>query len=127
MPRSVLRPLRLILALVLVLQSSLALAHCLRAAPAGAHHAFLVEVCSAEGTMVVDLGGGADHGTPHDTEHGGFCPGCHGLPQLALPPPAGLVLPFLPQASLPPLPAQAALPPGARAPPYHPTGPPAHT
>jgi hypothetical protein len=119
------RLLRVALALVLCLQSTLALAHCLRAVAAPAHAAFHVEICTAEGILVVDLGGAAEGGeAPAGTDHAGFCLACHGLPQLLLPQVPVATLPAARPAP-PPFAAARALPPlGARAPPYASRAPP---
>lgn len=121
---SVLRQLRLLLALVLCLQSGLAMAHCLRmAAPAG-HQPFHVEICTAEGIVTLDLAVPGEGQGQHDGQHAGFCLVCHGLPHVALPAPAELPVPHVTLIALPPLPLHASAPLGARAPPYEPTGPP---
>ncbi|MFN7309086.1 MAG: DUF2946 family protein [Alphaproteobacteria bacterium] len=118
------RPLRLILALVLCLQSGLAMAHCLRmAAPAG-HQPFHVEICTVDGIVTLDLAEPGDGQGQHDGQQAGFCLVCHGLPHVALPAPTELPAPHVTLIVLPPLPLHASAPLGARAPPYEPTGPP---
>lgn len=125
MSASIKRSVRLILALVLCLQSGLAMAHCLRmAAPAG-HQPFHVEICTADGIVLLDLADSEDGPTHHDGPRSGFCLVCHGLPHVALPVPAELPAPRVTLIARPPLPLHASAPLGARAPPYHPTGPPA--
>ena len=113
-----------VFALVLCLQSSLAMAHCLRlAAPAG-HQPFMVDLCTVDGVIQVDMSDPADAPENHAAQHGGFCLSCHALPQVLLPAPIDLPAPriaFLREVA-PPAPPVPAL--GARAPPYRPTGPP---
>jgi hypothetical protein len=118
------RPLRLILALVLCLQGSLAMGNCLRLAAAVEHQPFQIEICTADGIVTMALAdhdGGDGH---HDDQHGGFCGVCHALPHVTLPQPAELPAPHVTLMVLPPLPLHASAPLGARAPPYEPTGPP---
>lgn len=120
---------RLLLALVLCLQSGLAMAQCLRmAAPTGGAGLHL-EICTAEGLVTIalpgDLADGQDGKADTPASRGIFCPVCHGLPQVDLPPPVELPAPRLaaaPVAWLAPAPVPAL---GGRAPPYRPTGPPA--
>ena len=86
----------MVFALVLCLQSGLAMAHCLRMASPAGHQAFHVEICTPEGIITVDLGandspqGASDHGE----DHAGFCLACHGAPQATLPSPPGLPVQF---------------------------------
>jgi hypothetical protein len=123
-----LRHLRLLLALVLCLQSSLAAAHCLRLATAphpAPHTAFHVEICTAEGLVVMDLGGAADHQMPSGHEHSGFCVACHGLPQAVLPEPPAVPIPAERPVATRLAAPEAAPPLGARAPPYISRAPPA--
>jgi hypothetical protein len=99
-------------------------AHCLRlAAPAG-HHPFLVDLCTVDGVVQVDMSDPADSPAPHDAQAAGFCLSCHALPQVMLPAPIDLPAPRLAfhRIEAPPAPPVPAL--GARAPPYRPTGPP---
>jgi hypothetical protein len=112
-------PFRLLLAALLCLQSSLAAAHCLLAR--GAHHAFPVEICTAEGKLLLDLGGPVEK---EGAAEAGGCLACHALAQLVLPGPAVLAAPAgaLPLRLMPS--AEAGLPPGARAPPYASRAPP---
>jgi hypothetical protein len=119
-----LRLLRLLLALVLCLQSSLAAAHCLRMASAPQHKAFHVEICTADGIVVMDLGGASDQDAPHDHHQAGFCLACHGLPQVVLPEPPAVPMPAERIVAAPHARPEATLPLGARAPPYQPRGPP---
>ena len=119
-----LRLLRLLLALVLCLQSSLAAAHCLRMTSAPQHKAFHVEICTAEGIVVVNLGGAGDQDAPHDHDHAGFCLACHGLPQVVLPEPPAVPLPTERPVVASHVPPEALPPLGARAPPYGSRAPP---
>jgi len=124
MPRG-LRHLRLLLALVLCLQSSLAAAHCLRLATPPQHAAFHVEICTAAGIVTMDLGG-ADHEAPAGHASPGFCVACHGLPKAALPEPSATPHPAgRPFATARHAAPVAAPPLGARAPPYISRAPPA--
>jgi len=118
------RPLRLLLALVLCLQSGLAAAHCLRIAGAPPHQAFHVEICTSEGIVLMDLGG-ADQDVPAGHDHAGFCLACHGLPQMVLAEPANVPLPASRRAAAPQATPEALPPLGARAPPYASRAPPA--
>ena len=112
---------RLIAALLLV-QTVLAPALCLaHAASAG----LATVICSPDGDRTVHLGQGGEE-LPAPEAHGGFCLVCHALPQADIP--------AAPMLSAPAEPASATLwfaaddagwRPGARAPPYDPTGPPA--
>lgn len=110
---------------MLLLQSGVALAHCLRAmAPADG---LLVELCAVEGKRLLLLGrDGAPIEAPQPAAESGFCPACHGLPQLVLPAPALLVLAPL-RAAMPAWHAagEALRLPPARAPPYATRAPPA--
>ena len=117
------RLLRLLLALVLCLQSGLAAAHCLRLAAAPAHKAFHVEICTSEGIVLVDLGG-AGHDVPSGHDHAGFCLACHGLPQMVLAEPTSVPLPVSRPAAAPQATPEALPPLGARAPPYASRAPP---
>lgn len=124
------RLLRLLLALLLCLQSGLAAAHCLRLAapqlpsPAAQHAPFQLEICTADGLAVSDLGG-TDHGAPVGHDHAGFCLACHGLPQIVLPAPVAVPLPLARPVAAPQAAADAVPPHGARAPPYSCRAPPA--
>jgi hypothetical protein len=59
--------------------------------------------------------------------HGGFCPLCHGLPDIDLPTPTELPAPPFAAAAAPVAAPRGVIPLGARAPPYIPTGPPAYS
>jgi hypothetical protein len=119
------RALSLVLALVLCLQSGLAMAHCLRMAASPGHTPFQVEICTPEGLVTLDLGESGEGDGQGETRHAGFCPACHAVPHAALPAPTLTPLPILAATAPPPLPREALAPAGARAPPYRPTGPPA--
>jgi len=119
-----LRLLRLLLALVLCLQSSLAAAHCLRMASTPQHKAFHVEICTADGIVVMDLGGAGDQDAPPGHDHAGFCLACHGLPQVLLSDLPSVPMPTERAVAAPHARPEATLPLGARAPPYQPRGPP---
>ncbi|WP_137179650.1 DUF2946 family protein [Roseomonas sp. AR75] len=115
--------LRLLIALALCLQSSLAMAHCLVLARASA--SFEVLICTADGLVSVDLGH-HDGTTDHDHADGPVtCPACLAPAQFVLAAPPELPLPQVLPAPVPELRIVAAPPPPARAPPYRPTGPPA--
>ena len=118
------RALSLVLALVLCLQSGLAMAHGLRLVAPPAHQPFQVEICTAEGLVKLDLGGAEDGEGHREDGHAGFCLACLGVAVGALPAPGEVAAPLVAFTALAPWPAQASLPPGARAPPYRPTGPP---
>lgn len=127
-PGMMLRPPRwLLLALALLVfgQGSMAAAQCLRMAAAPQHAPFPVEICTAEGLVVMDLGGGAEHEAPGGHDHAGFCLACHGLPQTVLPEPAAVPLRVQAPAAAAFVAPPAAPLPGARAPPYAQRGPPA--
>jgi hypothetical protein len=117
------RPFARLLAVLLLLQVVAAPAHCLAmaAAPAG----FEAVICAADGTRTVMVGPDGQE-IPAHHESGGACVVCHALPQAAMtaapdvPEPAWLAG----AVAFPPA-TRDALPPGARAPPYRPTGPPA--
>ena len=119
------RILRLALALVLCLQASMALAHCLRnAATDGFLRAFAMERCLGSAAVA-----GADNAAPPepvDATHiaPAFCPVCHGLPHIVLPVPA--TAPQLHQAvaALRFFHVAPALSARAIGPPYASTGPP---
>jgi cytochrome c553 len=123
MPQAV-RLLRVLLALVLCLQSGLAAAQCLRLAAAPAHKAFHVEICTSEGIVLMDLGGTSDQDAPSGHDHAGFCLACHGLPETVLPEPASVPLPVSRPVAAPRAASKATPPVGARAAPYAPRAPP---
>jgi hypothetical protein len=117
------RWLLVLVALVLFGQSALAAAHCLRLAAAPQHSAFHVEICTADGIVLMDLGG-ADQDVPAGHDHAGFCLACHGLPQMVLAEPAGVPLPASRPTAAPRATPEALPPLGARAPPYASRAPP---
>jgi hypothetical protein len=116
---------RSLFALLFALHGTLAAAHCLKLASGAHHQPFHVEICTGDGLVVLDLGGGTEPAPDSPGAHAGFCPDCHALPQAVLPAAPSLSGPAefgsarLPRADDP------SLLPGSRAPPYHPTGPPA--
>ncbi|WP_431283853.1 hypothetical protein ACQW02_03290 [Humitalea sp. 24SJ18S-53] len=96
-------------------QSATAAAHCLGAAAANA----TLEICGVDGMRQMPLNPDM---APHVES---ICAVCHVLPAVALPAPDTLPVPVLwGQAAPMALAAVATLRPGARAPPYPPTGPP---
>lgn len=119
------RWLLVVLALVLFGQSASAAAHCLRRAAAPQpQSAFHVEICTADGIVLMDLGG-ADQDAPSGHDHAGFCLACHGLPQMVLTEPASVPLPLSRPAAAPQATPEVLPPVGARAPPYASRAPPA--
>jgi hypothetical protein len=114
-----------LLALLLLVQSGMAGAHCLRGMAAG--DGLLVEICSIEGKRLVVLGpGGEPMDSPAPASERGFCPVCHGLPQVALPAPAVTLLEPLGVATIHwHAKGEALRLPPARAPPYTTRAPPA--
>jgi hypothetical protein len=114
-----------LLALLLLVQSGVAVAHCLRGMAAG--DGLLVEICSIEGKRLVLLGPeGEPIEAPEPSAEGGFCPVCHGLPQVALPAPAVTLLGPIGVAAVTWHAGGEALRlPPARAPPYATRAPPA--
>lgn len=113
-----------VLAAVLLLQSGVAVAHCLRGMGAG--EGMLVEICSAEGirTLRLDARGepAADHAPATEA---GFCPACHGLPAVDLPLPPLLSTPaWLSEAVAWAMAPGDCWQPPARAPPYTTRAPP---
>lgn len=111
-----------LIAIVLLLQTVMAPAHCLAHA---AMSGFAVVVCTDDGYRSVHLTPDGDEAPAPDARPG-FCAACHSLPAApvfavpVLPPPAWAMLPIAWHAA-----AAAQLPPRARAPPFEPTGPPA--
>lgn len=80
------RLLSCLLALLLFVQTGVAVAHCLRGT--AADQPLLAEVCGPEGKRTVALGpGGEPLEAPEPDGELGFCPACHGLPQVLLPAP----------------------------------------
>jgi hypothetical protein len=116
-----------LLALLLLVQSGVAVAHCLRGMAAG--DGLLVEICSIEGKRLVLLGPeGEPIEAPEPSAEGGFCPVCQGLPQLVLPAPAvRLLTPVKPAEPNWHAEGEALRLAPARAPPHAPRGPPALT
>ena len=116
---------RLAMALVLCLQSSLAMAHCLRlGAPAAGPAPLQVEICTLDGLVTIDL---ADEGSPPEQDaqpRGRVCLACHALSCSLLPEPPllaeRLARPIAAALAVHPAPAR----PGARAPPYASRAPP---
>ena len=113
-----------LLAAVLLLQSGVAVAHCLRGM--GGADGMLVEICSTDGMRTIRLD---PHGEPV-TEHapgaeGGFCPICHGLPGMSLPEPFRLATPaWLGTSVTWQMAGAERVRPPARAPPYVTRAPP---
>lgn len=113
-----------LLAAVLLLQSGVAVAHCLRGM--GGSEGLVVEICSAEGMRTIRLDANGEPLADHaPAAEGGFCPACHGLPAVDLPAPPRLSSPaWLGEA------VNWAMAPGdgwqppARAPPYATRAPP---
>ncbi len=111
------------MAVVLLLQSGAAMAHCLR----GMSHGEAIEICSIDGVRTIHLD---QDGNPLADEapqmQGGFCPACHALPAVELPGPPIVAAPAWHLAS-PNWHAagEARLLPPARAPPYATRAPPA--
>jgi hypothetical protein len=118
------RWLLVVVAFVLFGQSTVAGAHCLRLAAVPAHTTFHVEICTADGIVLMDLGG-ADQDAPVGHDHPGFCLACHGLPQIVLAEPVGVPLPALRPVATKKATPEALPPLGARAPPYASRAPPA--
>ncbi len=116
------RPFARLIAVFLLLQVVAAPAHCLAmaAAPAG----FEAVICAADGTRTVLIGpDGQEMPAQHDSA--GACLACHGLPQAAVLDPPAVPVPAWTTATFAWNAAgRDSLPPGARAPPYRPTGPP---
>lgn len=114
---------RLVIA-VLLLQVVFAPAHCLAMAAAPAP--LEVTLCSPEGARSIHVGADGQEVPAHASDEG-FCPGCHGLPQVALPAPSAVAVPVVAMAASPawhPSATEAPRPP-ARAPPFAPRAPPA--
>lgn len=112
-----------LLAAVLLLQSGVAVAHCLRGMAAG--EGMLVEICSAEGMRSVMLDAQGEPISSPDGEMAGFCPICHGLPVVMLPEPPGAFTPAWLDVTAIWLGLGTDAPPrAARAPPYTTRAPP---
>lgn len=120
------RSLRLLLALLFCLQSSLAMAHCARlgAASPSADQPFLVVICTSQGLVTVDMSSPDDRQDAPPKAMADFCLACHVLPSIDLPAPATLSTPVLLPDVVDYVSRHPVRPVGARAPPYHPTGPP---
>ncbi|BDG70664.1 DUF2946 family protein [Roseomonas fluvialis] len=116
------RPFARLIAFLLLLQVVVAPAHCLAmaAAPAG----FEAVICAADGTRTVMIGPDGQELPAHDGA-AGACVVCHALPQAAMTSAPDVPMPaWLAGAVAFPPATRDSLPPGARAPPYRPTGPP---
>jgi hypothetical protein len=111
-----------LMAALLLLQSGAAMAHCLRGMAAAGE---LIEICAADGIRHVRVDAEGQEIPGDAPAHQGFCAACHALPQVALPEPSGVSAPVAYAACAAWHAAEArALRPAARAPPFHPTGPP---
>ena len=113
-----------LLAVVLLLQSGVAVAHCLRGMSAG--DGMLVEICSTDGMRTIRLDSQGEPASDHSPEsEGGFCPICHGLPGITLPEPPRLAMPaWLGATIIWQVAGTDRLGPPARAPPYTTRAPP---
>lgn len=113
-----------LLAAVLLLQSGVAVAHCLRGM--GGAEGMLVEICSTEGMRTIRLDANGEPIADHAPEaEGGFCPICHGLPGLDLPEPPRLATPaWFGTSVVWAMAPTSQLRPPARAPPYATRAPP---
>lgn len=117
------RPIARLIALLLLLQAVVAPAHCLAmaAAPAG----FEAVICAADGKRTVLIGPDGQEMPAASHDGGGACLACHGLPQAAALDPPAVPSPAWTAAAIAwSIAGGESLPPGARAPPYRPTGPP---
>lgn len=117
-------PVSHLIAMVLLLQVVLAPVHCLAMAaqPAGLQ----VVLCSPAGTeRTIHVGPNGEEVPAPDTGKG-FCIVCGALPHVTLPEPPALPTPaWVAHAPGWRIALAETLPPGARGPPYRPTGPPA--
>ena len=114
-------PVARLIAAILLLQVVLAPAHCLvmAATPAG----LAAVICSPDGTRTLHLGPDGQEAPVADE---GFCPGCHAVPQVALPAAPAVAQPIALQEGPAWYAAAAeALPPPPRGPPFAPRAPPA--
>ncbi|MBX9752627.1 MAG: DUF2946 family protein [Roseococcus sp.] len=113
-----------LLVAILLLQSGVGVAHCLRGM--GAAEGMLVEICSTEGMRTIRLDANGEPAPEHAPEAGGgFCPLCHGLPGITLPePPTLATRAWLGTAITWQAPGGHRLRPPARAPPYATRAPP---
>lgn len=118
------RPVARLIAMILLLQVVLAPAHCLAmaATPAGLE----TVLCAPAGTeRTIHVGPDGQEVPPPDSGQG-VCVVCTGLPQAALPePPASPTPAWIGLGPAWRVIVAETLPPGARGPPYRPTGPPA--
>ena len=111
-----------LIAAVLLLQTVIAPAHCLAHAVASG---FATVICTEDGARTVHLTADGD-AAPATQHEAGFCAACHGLPAAphlavpALPTPVWTLASVAWHGG-----AAITLPPGARASPFQPTGPPA--
>jgi hypothetical protein len=109
-----------LLALLLLLQSGMAMAHCLR----GTAGTWLAEICTAEGMRMARLDGDGNE-MPPAAEPAAFCPVCHGLPAIAAPPAPTAFMPVSYATAIGWTPgADGTATPPARAPPYTGRAPP---
>ncbi len=113
-----------LLAAVLLLQSGVAVAHCLRGMGAG--EGMLVEICSTDGMRTIRLDSQGEPANDHAPEaEGGFCPLCHGLPGVTLPePPSVFTTAWLDASGIWQITGTEHVRPPARAPPYATRAPP---
>jgi hypothetical protein len=113
-----------LLAAVLLLQSGVTVAHCLRGMGAG--DALVVEICSPEGMRSIRLDANGEPIADHAPgAEGGFCPVCHSLPGVTLPEPPRLATPaWFGTSVIWAMAPTAQLRPPARAPPYATRAPP---
>lgn len=111
-------------AILLLVQSGAAAAHCLRGMSAG--EGMLVEICSTDGMRTVRLDENGEPVPDQAPESGGaFCPVCHGLPVVTLPEPPLLAIPaWSGEAIAWHAAGTPRLRPPARAPPYATRAPP---
>lgn len=117
--RSLLR----LLAVLMLLQSGVAVAHGLRAM--GAAAPWLVEICTSEGRRTVALGEDGQPAPEQGPQGEGFCPACHALPEVVLPTPPMLATPVHYSAGPHQHPGKPpAERPRQRAPPQNPRAPP---
>ncbi len=116
-----------LLAAVLLLQSGVAVAHCLRGMGAG--DGLVVEICSADGLRSIRLDANGEPMADHaPAAESGFCPACHGLPAVDLPAPPLVSTPAWLGDSIAWAPSPiGTLRPPARAPPYATRAPPVTT
>ena len=113
-----------LIAIVLLMQTVMAPAHCLAHAVATG---FGTVICTEDGQRIVHLTAEGDVAPDGQQREQGFCAACHALPAApilavpVMPPPAWAAAPIAWHAAL-----AETLPARARAPPFEPTGPPAH-